>query len=132
MVESGNGGRRTDRATPTITSIDVGSPAKKDLNDVVVTFTGSNVKSRTSIEIDAIHINSIVEQLLDAMNVAFACHKEKLHRGIEILRHRHHLRLAAKGLGAPSDRIERRLAAEAEPHVVTARVERGLACELPA
>ena len=91
------------------------------------------MKSRASIEIDAIHIDSFIEQLLDAVHVAFARHEEKLHRGIEILRYRHHLRLAgARGFGAASDRIERRLTAEAEPHVVAPRIERGLARELSA
>lgn len=68
-----------------------------------------------AIQIDAVDINALVEQVLDAHSVASTGHEEKMHGVVKVLGDGEVgivRRTSANG-------IERGLAAEAEPEVVT-------------
>lgn len=81
-----------------------------------------------AVQIDAVDVDPLVEQIVEAFGVPSARHEQKLHRGVEVIRHRE---LAIVD-GTPADWIERRLPAEAESEVGLPRVKRQLPRELPA
>ena len=118
------------RASPTITSIDISLPSKQELHNIHMTFTGSYMKRGTTIEINTIDIDPFVKQILNAFNISSTSHEEELHSGVEVIGDGE-LRMA-RTFRTPSNRIERRLPAEAEPHIDTARIVRRLARELAA
>lgn len=94
-----------------------------------MTFAGGDVEGSAAVEVDTVDVDAFVEQILNPLDVASARHEEQLHGGVKVLGHGE-LRLVV--FGAPPYRIQRRLPPEAEPLVVPAWIERGLARELPA
>lgn len=91
-------------------------------------LAGGDVQRRPPVEIDAVDVDPLLQELLDPLDVALAGHEEQLHGGVEVLRHGELL-----GDGAPAVRIERRLPAEDEAvGVAEAGVKRRLAAEAEA
>lgn len=116
------------RTAPAIASVNIGAAAEQELGDVDVAFAGGDVEGGAAVQIDAVDVDAVVEQVLEAFGVASAGHEEKMHRGVEVLRHRE---LGIVG-GTPADWIERGLPAEAEAEVGLPRVQRRLPRELAA
>jgi len=94
-----------------------------------VAFAGGDVEGGAAVEVDAVDVDAFVEQILNSLDVAAARHEEQLHGGVKVLGHGE---LRVLVLGAPPYRIQRRLPPEAEPLVVPAWIQRGLARELAA
>lgn len=80
--------REMYRTPPTVTSIDVGLPTEQELNYLNLTFTGRDMQSSAAIQIDAVHISAFVQQILHSLHIPSTRHKQHLHGGIQILRHR--------------------------------------------
>lgn len=100
------------RAPPAIPDINVGPVTEQKPNDVCVPLARGDVQRGATIQIDAVHIHSILQEVLDPLRVAAAGQEEQLHGGVEVLRHRQLRRLPH---GAPPARVERRLPPEGEP-----------------
>lgn len=70
------------RASPPIPSINVGLPGKEKLHNVDVAFTGGDVESGATVEIDAIDVDSFVEQILNTFDISSTGHEKELHSGV--------------------------------------------------
>ncbi|RRT75731.1 hypothetical protein B296_00002961 [Ensete ventricosum] len=115
------------RAAPPIPGIDVGSPAQQQLHDTDMSLTRRYMQRRPAVQIDAVHVDAIVHELLHPLSVPLARQEQQLHGGVEVIRHRELLPGGALG---PTVRIERGLPPEAKPtDIAKPRVEGEVALE---
>nr|GMD26734.1 hypothetical protein GW17_00001524 [Ipomoea batatas] len=66
-------------APPSITSINIGLPAEQKLNDLDVALARPDMQSGPAIQINAIDVDSLIQQFLDSLHVPLAGHEEQLH-----------------------------------------------------
>lgn len=70
------------------------------------------------IQIDAIHIDAFIQQVLYSPHITSARHEQQLHRRVQVLRHRQPIVL----LRTPPYGVERGLPPKAEPQIVALRI----------
>ena len=88
------------------------------------------MERRTAVQIDAVDVDALIEEVLDAVDVAAAGEEKEVHGGVEILGDGE-INVVVIVVGrAAADGVEGGLPAEAEAQVVPPGVERGLAGEL--
>lgn len=88
------------------------------------------MEARTAIQVDAVDVDALIEEVLNAVDVATAGKEEELHGGVEILGDGEIDFVFIVVGGAAADGVKGRLPAEAEAQVIPSRVQRRLATKL--
>ncbi|GMP56967.1 hypothetical protein CsSME_00021249 [Camellia sinensis var. sinensis] len=64
----------SSRTAPAVTGINIDPPIDQELHNLEVAFAGCNVQSSPPIQVNAIYINAIVQQILDSLHVTSTGH----------------------------------------------------------
>lgn len=75
-------GKQDYRTPPAVTSINVDLPTQQQLHNLYVPLTRCDMQRGPPIQIDAIHIDAFIQQVLYSPHITSARHEQQLHRRV--------------------------------------------------